>query len=62
MNEKTYPFAPRAPVGKSVDLSHHFNAAVRSRTPNPLKSLYKYFQVPGMSNIAGGELRTFKTS
>ncbi|KAF8242603.1 PLP-dependent transferase [Wilcoxina mikolae CBS 423.85] len=39
---------------KPIDLWHHFNDVVHSRLPNPMKNLYKYFLVPGMSNIAGG--------
>lgn len=40
----------RAPA----DLSHHFNTVSRARMPNQMKGLYKYFRVPGMTNLAGG--------
>ncbi|KAI5852392.1 pyridoxal phosphate-dependent transferase [Tricharina praecox] len=39
---------------KPADLTHHFNASTRARKPSVMKGLYKYFMVPGMSNIAGG--------
>jgi hypothetical protein len=39
---------------KPVDLTHHYNASTRARKPSAMKDLYKYFLVPGMSNIAGG--------
>jgi hypothetical protein len=39
---------------KPADLTHHYNAATRARKPSAMKDLYKYFMVPGMSNIAGG--------
>ena len=38
------------------DLSHHFNRVTRERTASAIKSLYKYFQVPEMMNLAGGTL------
>lgn len=40
----------RAPA----DLSHHFNTMSRKRVLNKMKSLYKYFGAPGMTNLAGG--------
>lgn len=39
---------------KPKDLSHHLNAVTRARNLNAMKSLYKYFQTPGMANLAGG--------
>lgn len=41
---------PRAPT----DLSHHFNKMSRERTGNEMKILYKYFQAPEITNLAGG--------
>lgn len=38
------------------DLSHHFNRVTRERTASAIKSLYKYFQLPDMMNLAGGTL------
>jgi len=38
------------------DLSHHFNRVTRERTASAIKTLYKYFQVPDMMNLAGGTL------
>lgn len=40
--------------GAPADLTHHFNEVSRARTPNEMKGLYKYFMVPGMTNLAGG--------
>jgi hypothetical protein len=39
---------------KPADLSHHLNRTTRNRKASAIKSLYKYFQVPGMTNLAGG--------
>jgi hypothetical protein len=41
---------------KPTDLTRHYNAVTRARKPSAMKGLYKYFMVPGMSNIAGGAL------
>lgn len=41
-----------------LDLSHHFSCATRSREQSSVKKFYKYFQIPGIHNLAGGELET----
>lgn len=37
-----------------VDLSHHFSAVTRRRLPSKIKQAYKFFQIPGILNVAGG--------
>ncbi len=37
-----------------VDLSHHFSVITKRRVPSELKQAYKFFQIPGILNIAGG--------
>lgn len=37
-----------------VDLTHHYSKLAKHRIPNALKGLYKFFQVPGIGNLAGG--------
>ena len=44
--------APAPPV----DISHHFSAITVARTANQIKKFYKYFQIPGIGNTAGGSL------
>ena len=38
-----------------VDLSHHYSRITRNRYPSSVKSFYKYFQIPGIGNLAGGK-------
>ncbi|KAG5291603.1 aromatic amino acid aminotransferase [Histoplasma ohiense] len=38
-----------------VDLSHHFSVAARNRVGSDVKKFYKYFAIPGIHNLAGGE-------
>ncbi|TGZ77018.1 PLP-dependent transferase, partial [Ascodesmis nigricans] len=42
--------SPRAPV----NLSRHYNRTTLARKGNPMKSFYKYFTIPGITNLAGG--------
>ncbi|KAL2142074.1 hypothetical protein VTI28DRAFT_1587 [Corynascus sepedonium] len=37
-----------------LDLSHHYSAVTKRRFPFKLKEAYKFFQIPGILNIAGG--------
>ncbi len=37
-----------------LDLSHHFSAMTKNRAPSAMKQYYKYFQIPGAGNLAGG--------
>ncbi|PWY79702.1 PLP-dependent transferase [Aspergillus heteromorphus CBS 117.55] len=37
-----------------LDLSHHFSAVTQRREGSQTKSLYKYFFIPGIANLAGG--------
>ncbi|KAF3933489.1 hypothetical protein ABW19_dt0207562 [Dactylella cylindrospora] len=39
---------------KPLDLSHHLSPLALAFTDSQLKSLYKYFYIPGMVNLAGG--------
>lgn len=39
---------------KPLDLSHHFSDVTNNRKPSRVKSMYKYFAIPGMQNLAGG--------
>lgn len=36
------------------DLSHHLSRSTRTRAPNAIKAFYKYFQIPGIGQLAGG--------
>jgi hypothetical protein len=39
-----------------LDLSHHFSRVTVARKESNIKQFYKYFQIPGIGNLAGGEL------
>ena len=36
------------------DLSHHLSRVTKARKPSQIKSFYKYFQIPGIGQFAGG--------
>lgn len=38
-----------------VDLSHHLSRSTRVREASRVKRFYKYFAIPGISQLAGGE-------
>ncbi|CZR56733.1 probable aromatic amino acid aminotransferase 1 [Phialocephala subalpina] len=37
-----------------LDFSHHLSRVTASRKASSIKSFYKYFQIPGIGNLAGG--------
>jgi hypothetical protein len=37
-----------------LDLSYHFSRVTQQRTASSMKKFYKYFQIPGIGNVAGG--------
>jgi DNA-binding transcriptional MocR family regulator len=39
---------------KPLDLSHHFSEVTKHRIPSKMKEYYKFFQIPGIGNLAGG--------
>ena len=43
---------PRPPL----DLRHHLSRVTAARMESKIKEFYKYFQIPGIGNLAGGEL------
>lgn len=43
--------APRPPL----DLSHHFSRVTKARKESTMKEFYKYFMIPGIGNLAGGQ-------
>jgi hypothetical protein len=38
-----------------LDLSHHFSRTTKNRLPSKIKDFYKYFSIPGIGNLGGGE-------
>jgi hypothetical protein len=38
-----------------LDLSHHLSRITKNRLPSKIKDFYKYFSIPGIGNLAGGE-------
>lgn len=37
-----------------MDLSHHYSYTTKNRLASFVKSYYKYYQIPGLANFAGG--------
>lgn len=37
------------------DMSHHFSDVTKARVPSQMKQFYKYFQIPGIGQLAGGK-------
>ncbi|KAK4241450.1 pyridoxal phosphate-dependent transferase [Achaetomium macrosporum] len=37
-----------------LDLSHHYSVVTKRRMPSQIKKAYKFFQIPGILNAAGG--------
>ncbi|KAJ5708901.1 Pyridoxal phosphate-dependent transferase major region subdomain 1 [Penicillium malachiteum] len=37
-----------------IDLSHHFSYTAKNRAASFVKAFYKYYQIPGIANFAGG--------
>ncbi|TIC99742.1 Aromatic amino acid aminotransferase C56E4.03 [Colletotrichum higginsianum] len=37
-----------------LNLEHHFSTVTQRRTPSKMKEYYKYFEIPGIGNLAGG--------
>jgi len=48
--DMTQTKGPKPPL----DLSHHFSRVTAARKESSVKSFYKYFQIPGIGNLAGG--------
>lgn len=36
------------------DFSHYYSFTTAARFPSAMKQYYKYFQIPGIGNLAGG--------
>jgi hypothetical protein len=39
---------------KPLDFSHHFSEVTKHRVPSKMKQYYRFFQIPGIGNLAGG--------
>jgi len=37
-----------------VDLTHHLSRSTKAREASSVKQFYKYFQIPGIAQLAGG--------
>lgn len=37
-----------------LSLEHHFSEVTKRREPSKMKEYYKYFEIPGIGNLAGG--------
>lgn len=37
-----------------LDFSYHYSRVTAARKESSVKSFYKYFQIPGIGNLAGG--------
>ena len=43
-------------VSPPVDMTHHMSEVTKNRQASSIKAFYKYFAIPGIGNLAGGEL------
>jgi len=39
---------------RPLDLTHHYSETTKHRLPSQIKQYYKFFQIPGVGNLAGG--------
>ncbi len=46
---------PKQELKTPLDLSHHFSHVTKARKESSIKEFYKYFTIPGIGNLAGGE-------
>ena len=37
-----------------IDLSHYLSRSTKAREASSVKKFYKYFQIPGIAQLAGG--------
>lgn len=40
---------------KPKDFSHYYSVTTAHRVPSAMKAYYKFFQIPGVGNLAGGK-------
>jgi hypothetical protein len=38
-----------------IDLSHHLSRSTKAREASSIKQFYKYFSIPGIAQLAGGD-------
>lgn len=38
-----------------IDLSHHLSRSTKAREQSSVKKFYKYFSIPGIAQLAGGQ-------
>lgn len=44
------------------DMSHYYSDVTKARKPNKMKQFYKFFEIPGVGNLAGGSYRSQQPS
>lgn len=47
--------AAMATKPKPKDFSHYYSITTAHRVPSAMKAYYKFFQIPGIGNLAGGK-------
>ena len=47
--------AAMASKPKPKDFSHYYSVTTAHRVPSAMKAYYKFFQIPGIGNLAGGK-------
>lgn len=53
--------AAMASKPKPKDFSHYYSVTTAHRVPSAMKAYYKFFQIPGIGNLAGGKQFTHFT-
>jgi len=49
------PHEARMTAKSPLDLSHHLSRTAKAREASAIKRFYKFFQIPGIGNLAGGK-------
>jgi hypothetical protein len=49
------PREARMAAKPPLDFSHHYSRTAKAREASEIKRFYKFFQIPGIGNLAGGK-------
>jgi hypothetical protein len=60
MSEDHYDAAAEAEKPEPLDFSHYYSVTASHRKPSSIKQYYKFFQIPGIGQLAGGMLRHYQ--
>lgn len=52
--DRPIPSAAETATPVAKDMSHHYSDLAKAQKPSSMKMFYKFFQIPGIGNLAGG--------